>query len=772
MERRPTFAEQDDPARNDRIEEHVVCSTCTRALTSSTILNPSLLAKLSSDPNGNQASTLPLRRVNSFPQLARGKEVEFEQRRYYGDSEAWAHHRSPLELKKSSDSGCHLCTLIWRYWMAQNMDIESGDAQGLELADWPPFFICINAPRSKGIMSGINVAVDNYPLRHEDEHGAMTSRAIRSIRLLTVDCNTSKQNYSNSLLSEVNSDIHRLHHLAQTAKSTASDWTIGLAKFWLQSCINDHVRCPKPSNYRPTRLLDLTEPARVRVRETRHLSDVEYLTLSHCWGGANMFLLESSTADSLFSGVELSTMPKTFRDAMNITTRLGYNYLWIDSLCIMQDSNEDWMRESRMMDQIYRHSVCTISALAAFDSREGCFVKRNPLQYRSCDISAIIELPLQIRGEYMYRLYFEGSMSYIHSRHGNDGLQGSLLHLRKRGWVFQEDLMSPRTLYFGEDGIRWECLELNVDEAHDFGDKCMYCKSQGSSNRWIFKQQFVDLESHFSTIASVNEDYYPYFHKRWWLILEQYSQLLLTIPTDKLVAIIGPIRAIESHGSLTNLAGHWKEYLPFELLWTTGKGQYRVKPSTCIRPAAYRAPSWSWASVDGPVHFMWLFDRTPPADEEEKRFEFDIELDAEVVDVEIVQLHTGELFNGQVKGGFITLAAQMRKSKWGEGSEVERRWSQKLRFIPSCDWKQDDHRHNLDEVWCVLIARMNKNLGGKAGIRLLDAGLVLVPHEISAGTWLRVGVFSQSYEADDREEPLILFPRSRAPATKDIIRIL
>lgn len=171
-------------------------------------------------------------------------------------------------------------------------------------------------------------------------------QSLDSIDLSTVECNGSKLNNTNSQLSKADADIQRLHYLAHTAKSTASDWTIGLANFWLQSCINGHARCPKPSGHLPSRLLDLTEPSRARVIETHDLRGVEYLTLSHCWGGANMLLLESSTADSLFSGVGLSTMPKSFRDAVHVTTRLGYNYLWIDSLCIMQDSAEDWSRES------------------------------------------------------------------------------------------------------------------------------------------------------------------------------------------------------------------------------------------------------------------------------------------------------------------------------------------------------------------------------------------------------------------------------------------
>ncbi|KAN0115270.1 HET domain containing protein [Hyaloscypha variabilis] len=576
-------------------------------------------------------------------------------------------------------------------------------------------------------------------------------QSLESIDLSTVECNGSKLNNTNSQLSEVDADIQRLHYLAHTAKSTASDWTIGLAKFWLQSCINGHARCPKPSSHLPSRLLDLTEPSRARVIETHDLREVEYLTLSHCWGGANMLLLESSTANSLFSGVGLSTMPKTFRDAIHVTTRLGYNYLWIDSLCIMQDSAEDWSRESRTMHQIYRHSVCTIAALAAFNGQEGCFIKRNPLQYRDCDLSTITELPLRIQGEYI-------------RRHGDGGLQGSVLRLRKRGWVFQEDLLSPRTLYFGEDGIRWECLEMNRDEAHNPSGECG-CGSH-HDDPYLFKQDFAILESKFSTIASIWEDYYPSFHSKWWSIVEQYSQLSLTIPSDKLVAINGPIRAIESRGSLTNLAGHWKEHLPLDLLWIAGLGGMR--PSKCTRSEEHRAPSWSWASMDGPVEFIWLY-RMLEVDEEKKRFKSEFELDAEVLHADVVLLDAGELFNGHEGCGSITLSAQMRKLTWGEGNAVECRWSQRSRIVPKCNWKQDDYRQNLDEVWCVLIIRAQIRFDSTF---IEDAGLVLIPHKTSVGCWSRIGVFSQFYKADDGDNPLVFFPRNGTTSAKEAIRIL
>lgn len=100
----------------------------------------------------------------------------------------------------------------------------------------------------------------------------------------------------------------------------------------------------------------------------------------------------------------------------------------------------------------------------------------------------------------MFSVRVEGMGPYLRRRHGDGGLQGSVLRLRRRGWVFQENLLSPRTLYFGEDGIRWECLEMNRDEAHTPSGECG-CRYH-NDDPYLFKQNFAILESKFQQLLA------------------------------------------------------------------------------------------------------------------------------------------------------------------------------------------------------------------------------------------------------------------------------
>ncbi|KAF1964057.1 HET-domain-containing protein, partial [Bimuria novae-zelandiae CBS 107.79] len=89
-----------------------------------------------------------------------------------------------------------------------------------------------------------------------------------------------------------------------------------------------------------------------------------------------MLKLTTATERSLRSGITIEELPPTFRDAINIVRRIGYRYIWIDSLCIFQDSLDDWTHESRKIGHIYRGSICTIAALASASTKPRCFAAR------------------------------------------------------------------------------------------------------------------------------------------------------------------------------------------------------------------------------------------------------------------------------------------------------------------------------------------------------------------------------------------------------------
>ena len=113
---------------------------------------------------------------------------------------------------------------------------------------------------------------------------------------------------------------------------------------------------------------------------------MKYVALSHCWGITNTAKLKNGTLRTMTCGIDWSKLPKTFQDAIYVTRRLGFRYLWIDSLCIIQDSPEDWSKESGTMHAVYANCVLTIAASWGKDSGTGLFIERKPLNQQPCRI--------------------------------------------------------------------------------------------------------------------------------------------------------------------------------------------------------------------------------------------------------------------------------------------------------------------------------------------------------------------------------------------------
>jgi hypothetical protein len=242
--------------------------------------------------------------------------------------------------------------------------------------------------------------------------------------------------------------------------STGSEEVLKVAKKWLQECLNGHETCQKKAEVArfPTRLLELEfpVPGRVTLFNTSDRSiKGPYMTLSHCWGSAKFLKLEENTCRILYSGFPETSLPQTFRDAVRIALRLKVKYLWIDSICILQDSPEDWRYEASAMADIYKGSLCNISAASAEDSSKGCFYERLPGLIKPCVIQSKWT---DIKNE-EYHLH-KSSPWYV------DFDQYPLF---TRGWVLQERASSPRVLHFGAQQLFWECSEVDASETYPEG---------------------------------------------------------------------------------------------------------------------------------------------------------------------------------------------------------------------------------------------------------------------------------------------------------------
>ncbi|PMD47717.1 HET-domain-containing protein [Hyaloscypha variabilis F] len=411
--------------------------------------------------------------------------------------------------------------------------------------------------------------------------------------------------------------------------STGGDKALALASQWVRNCLMNHQICTgdRDLDFVPPRLLDIRAASICLITDTSNMGKVSYVALSHCWGkGSDQFMkLTANTMDSLRNGVGEDELAQTFRDAIHISRSLGVNYLWIDSLCIIQcgpmgaehspEHVEDWQKHVGMMDCIYENCAVNIAAAHGHNPNSGCFVTRNPAGVVPCLVSTT-GLSQGYLGDFhkdppsLFAFVEEKLNQQLESQSVGHS------HLDSRGWVAQERLLSPRTIHFSHNQIFWECSEVPLAcESFPSG----LTTGLGHPNyRW----------------RSYNlADQYEY----WLRIVEQYSQRCLTRAEDKLPAIAGVARRVQSILKDDYIAGQFKSHLPKGLLWRRRSGTEYLNPAN-----AARFPTWSWAHSEGPIdclHFTmdWLYMKNTVVHD---------------IHVELVDPHN--VF-GQVTSGYIRL---------------------------------------------------------------------------------------------------------------------
>ena len=331
------------------------------------------------------------------------------------------------------------------------------------------------------------------------------------------------------------------------------------------------------SSYVPTRLLRIEDNGeRVELSSPSHIC-VEYACLSHCWGLTQPLLLNSHTSTKLRKGVSKGNLPRSFQDAIWLTHQLGLQYLWIDSLCILQDNAEDWARESSHMDKVYQNATITIAASQASDSSKGFLDRNLPRVYTPTHIS--------IGGIHGHALLFPIPLKFA----GNPNLLAEMEEepLTARGWVLQERYMARRTIHFTQDQVFLECEGNLLAEESGF-------------------RISLPMQSPFTLSANTREN------PAWTKVVERYSRRRLTREQDKLPALAGMAAYFSSISEVKTsnpgkryLAGLWSTDIVKHLCW---KVVYQDSPGA--RPMKYRAPTWSWASIDGPITFQEVFSKS------------------------------------------------------------------------------------------------------------------------------------------------------------------
>jgi hypothetical protein len=420
---------------------------------------------------------------------------------------------------------------------------------------------------------------------------------------------------------------------------------------WLKQCTENHARCNAsiPEPWAPTRLLDIgtaeDDDIRLVERDESLFGKQPYATLSHCWGnGMHKRTTRESLAHNLVR-IALLELSKTFRHAIEVARFFNLRYLWIDSLCIIQDSKSDWKHESDLMSKVYRHCFINIAATGASDGTKGCYWERDPVTIPPTEVSIQWSNSLQSNS----MVYHVVPEPHIWARKLIDQ------PLNQRGWVLQERILSPRVLHFGHEQLFWECREFVACESYHRGlptslrtntlidIKSLQLGDERQDKRWPAKyilgdppgktsiarlwnamtKLFRPIIVHEVTLnttlkkASVFQD--------WDAVVELYTLGALTFPIDKLEALAGLAKSIADvepgEPGDGYLAGLWQSSLPAYLLWTTevagvirGSGRKSEKMIPARYTHLYVAPTWSWASISGKISLAWCQHNYDPKD--------------------------------------------------------------------------------------------------------------------------------------------------------------
>lgn len=409
-----------------------------------------------------------------------------------------------------------------------------------------------------------------------------------------------------------------MRKLDQDSTTTSSNATFATLEKWISICEEKHHLCRPPTRtsmveaqgWLPSRLvqIDMTSsfPLYAQVIKTAEhplTPDSRYTTLSYCWGPPpiNFKRLLQASIEDMNAGFDVTTLPKTFQEAIAATRMLGLNLIWIDALCIVQDSDEDWRIESVKMSQIYSRAYINLAAVASIDVHGGLFRERSPFSLNPFDLK--IKWPG----------YFEGSLCCVPEDPWVPAIQHS--PLCDRAWTFQEKLLSARTVYFAEDQLYWECGELCASELYPLGgpfDPGLKVKSYDHpgtlpagiqiSPSGRIKDQYALLKSWGDVSISA-----PGFLQVWGTIVEHYSRGRLTFSRDRLVAISGVAKQLSDHSTeQTYILGLWSQYLPLLLLWKD-LGSRDTSKSRRLLVSSRLGPSWTWSSHLNPVDYEFLF---------------------------------------------------------------------------------------------------------------------------------------------------------------------
>ncbi|KAI0901056.1 HET-domain-containing protein [Annulohypoxylon nitens] len=470
-------------------------------------------------------------------------------------------------IQQASERGCTTCSLIYAA-LSEKLDLKSPTIQRVDSIGGYGFFNLVAGPAKPRFTSGslwdhisVTLALD----------GGYRSPSLEWLPILE-----------------------------KSPSSRTKEGDIQLIRDRIEDCRNNHPNCPgfQPSYLEnlPTRVIDVgLDGKRPFLHHSYKGECAPYLALSHRWGDPKSshkkLLTLTENVYSHCKGIPLEEFPRTFREAIEVARGLEIQYIWIDSLCIIQNDPKDWEFEAGRMADVYSNAFATIFADRAIHSDDGLFQNEKD---RNTPHSIRVLKYEDKNSENTARVLVQ---THINTNTANFATEVRELfcqadqvesQLTGRGWILQEECLSRRRIHFTETELKWKCPTV-----------------ANCSCGLPTPPDMADPTANFSILVRPEKEKKRQPWKTsgwlWQQLVEHYSTRSLSYETDRMIALAGIATKVPEQRQ-DYLGGLWRKQLDTGILWKAA--------GPCRRTAEYVAPSWSWASLSGKIRFIPLSKET------------------------------------------------------------------------------------------------------------------------------------------------------------------
>lgn len=333
----------------------------------------------------------------------------------------------------------------------------------------------------------------------------------------------------------------------------------------VSDCIRTHICGNNQESILPDRVIWIRadNDSGIKLLEPQGTC-AEYIALSYCWGdvGPDTYLTDSTSFEARKLSIQLNDLPLLFQDVIECARRFDIEYIWIDRLCIIQGDEEDFKQQAPKMGEVYGNATFVIAAASGTSENDAILRERN-------NMSVAGDIAIQLERLGSLNLRFRRRTPLL----GTEDKGGDYKKVSTRAWVWQERLLARRTVFYTPSGLKFECR----------------CSSVWEGNEGLIGHSW---SSQLDIVTPLT----------WLTLVEEYTRRDITRPSDRLPAITSVMKRIEESHRWSSIYGMWINNLVQSLGWQSGNPLFPGEHSCRMNPSWY-APTWSWASVDGPISY-------------------------------------------------------------------------------------------------------------------------------------------------------------------------